>query len=342
MLADAARGTTSRLRGHRGDRGESARQSRHDLSRRMAGRQHAGRLRPDRDAPAEVGGRGRRGRVPASRAGAARGLRVLRVRPRAASTWARTRAVPEGRRACSGTAPTASSGLAQLIAERAPRREIARHAPRARRALDDAAASARRQREHAPTVDHQHRDHRLPRGPRGRADPRRDHGRMRRRAQRGCAARSCSAAAARRSLATVVTWVLAQTLLELARAVRREARGDRVGLVAIGVLLLITQLVLPPRLLERVDRRPSTAGARSSSSSRAPGSLLRRPGRRPRAPRASRASTARASRPCSSCSRSARGGHRHGARGRRDRPRATLAVGVLRSASSASCPTRRC
>ena len=69
----------------------------------------------------------------------------------------------------------------------------------------------------------------------------------------GCGAR-CSSARSPAFAAGVVTWVLAQTLL---RSLDRygEKLEAVVGLVAIGVLLLITELVLPQGLLVGVDRR---------------------------------------------------------------------------------------
>ena len=81
-------------------------------------------------------------------------------------------------------------------------------------------------------------------------------------------------------LVTMLTWVLAQTLLRLARAVRREARGggrpDRDRGAAAD-----HELVLPPRVLERVDRALPPPAARADG--RREGGLLLRAGARARA-----------------------------------------------------------
>ena len=63
-------------------------------------------------------------------------------------------------------------------------------------------------------------------------------------------------------LVTMLTWVLAQTLLG-----SLEQYGEKleavVGLVAIAVLLLITNWFFHQRVLERVDRQASIASAAS-------------------------------------------------------------------------------
>ena len=87
----------------------------------------------------------------------------------------------------------------------------------------------------------------------------------------------------------------------VARALRREARGggraDRDRRAAAD-----HELVLPPRVLERVDRPLPPPPARADA--RRGGRLLLGPGARAGAARPHVASTARASRPCCSCSRS--------------------------------------
>ena len=111
-------------------------------------------------------------------------------------------------------------------------RDAARARHQARRRRRD--ARRLRQQGHGR---HQLGDHRLPRGPGGRADPRRHHGLDGRPAP--AAAAAGVRRRARRAGRLVVTWVLAQTLLQ-----SLERYGEKleavVGLVAIGVLLLIT------------------------------------------------------------------------------------------------------
>ena len=128
-------------------------------------------------------------------------------------------------------------GLAELISKGASRREVRE----TRLALDERARGrarhARRQRQ-PHHGRHQRGDHRLPRGPRGGAHPRRHHGLLRRRP----AAAAAAGAGRRRSLglvASVFTWVLAQTLLESLSQYGEKLEAV-VGLIAIGVLLLIT------------------------------------------------------------------------------------------------------
>ena len=169
------------------------------------------------------------GRTATGRAGAARGLRVLRVRARAAPARPRARPVPEGRGATSGTATAATTGLVAAdqrgdAARRSPqtRARSTRRSPTPRRASARAASSR-------VAVVTNTRDHRLPRGPRGRADPRRADGEHGRRA-----ARPAPAAATRRGgalAASAVTWVVAQTVLTrspaTARSSRRWSRSSR-------------------------------------------------------------------------------------------------------------------
>ena len=156
-------------------------------------------------------------------------------------------------------------------------RAAARRCHETRLVLDHAARrrrrDARRQREQGDGR-HQLGDHRLPRGARGGADPRRDHGLVRRRAPPACAGPVLVGAGSACS-SSMLTWVLAQTLLELARAVRREARGggrpgrDR-GAAADH------ELVLPPRLLERVDRALPPPAAQAAGRRARPASSPRR------------------------------------------------------------------
>ena len=103
-------------------------------------------------------------------------------------------------------------------------------------------------------------------------------------------------------VASIVTWALAQTLLRLARAVRREARGGgRAGRDRRAADH--HELVLPPRLLVGVDREvPPPAQAPRGPRRRAL-RLPLGPGRSAWPCSGSRASTARASRPSCSCSR---------------------------------------
>ena len=79
-------------------------------------------------------------------------------------------------------------GLAELIANRAQRREIHADAARARQAARGRGRHARRQRQQDDR-GHELGDHRLPRGPGGRAHPRRHHRLVRRRAPAAAAAR---------------------------------------------------------------------------------------------------------------------------------------------------------
>ena len=91
--------------------------------------------------------------------------------------------------------------------------------------------------------------------------PRRSSARERRLRRPGASSARCRAC-----VVSGLTWVLAQTLLQ-----SLDQYGEKleavVGLVAIGVLLLDHQLVLPQRLLERVDRASSTASASGWRSS---------------------------------------------------------------------------
>ena len=149
-------------------------------------------------------------------------------------------------------------GLAKLIADRAQRREVHETRLALDELLGDAAATLGDSANKATVVD-QLGDHRLPRGPRGRADPGRHHRLVRRRAPAapppGADRRDRRPAGQRDHLGA------RPDAAALARPVRREARGggraDRDRRAAAD-----HELVLPQGLLERVDRQVPPPAAR--------------------------------------------------------------------------------
>ena len=149
-------------------------------------------LRPDRAHPRSHGGFGGRRPVPAGRAGAARGLRLLRVRARAAPEVVRPR---DGDRHRGADLVRVRRHARARGADRRPRAAAPdpQDAHRARRAPGGCRGDAGRQRE-PRDGDHELGDHRLPRGPGGGPDPGGDHRIVRRRA----AADAASGAARRR------------------------------------------------------------------------------------------------------------------------------------------------
>ena len=187
----------------------------------VAGAERRVRLRPDRADARPPGGRRRRAAVPAGRAGAARGLRVLRVRAGAAAQVVRSRARHRRRGAdLVRRRRHARPGRADRRPRAAARdpRDPARARREARRRRRD----ARRLREQGDGRD-QLGDHRLPRGPRGGPHPRRDHRVVRRRpppdAPPGADRRGPRPRRHRHHLGARAD------AAEVARAVRREARG---------------------------------------------------------------------------------------------------------------------
>ena len=208
-----------------------------------------------------------RRRVRQGRAGAARGLRVLRVRPRAAAARARARPLRPHRGPLLVRRRRASRARAADPAQGSPEEVTA-----TREALDSALADSEAAVGAGPTsaaavvtntaiiVFREGLEAvlilaALTAGLVGRRSG-------------ACAGRSSSAPRAA-LLASVVTFVVAKTLLS--SLVRYGEKLEAiVSLVAIAVLLLDPQLVLPPRLLERPPRR--AARTQEAASSRAPGS----------------------------------------------------------------------
>ncbi len=236
-------------------------------------------LRPDRAHARSHGVRGRRGRVPPGRAGAARGLRVLRVRARAAAAVLR----PGSRDRRRGPHLVRSGGPG---GPRGPDRRP-RAAPRgprdpagARREAGRLGGDARRRGQQGHGR-HELRADRLPRGPRGGAHPRRDHRVVHRRPPPAAAPRADRRA--RRPARLRPHLGARADAAAVAPAVRREARGgggaDRDRRPAAD-----HELVLPPRVLERVDRPLPPPAARADG--RRAARLLLRPGAGPRAARA--------------------------------------------------------
>ena len=212
------------------------------------------------DHPRPDGGGGQRRRARAGRAGAPHRLRVLRVRPRAPAARPR----PPGRRprsrGWSGTGPRGEEGLAELIASDGSIRDLRD----TRLALDEALEHARadhgrgRQRRHG---DHERRADRVPRGPRGDPDHRRDHGEHGRGEPWAAPPDPARGAARPAGQRPAVRRLGARARLAL--PVRREARGDR-GPGGDRGAVAGPELVLPPRLLDGLDRRASKARARRS------------------------------------------------------------------------------
>ena len=175
------------------------------------------------------------GQYQRGRAGAARRLRLLRVRPGAEAARLRPPAGARNRgtdlvrrqRRCGPRQPDRR----QRAAARDPRdpahpRRKARRRPGADR--------RRRQRDDG---DHQLGADRLPRGPRGDPDPRRDHRQHDRPARTACAARSTAAPCSPCRPASLM-FLLALLLLD-SLSQYGEKLEAAVGVVAIGVLLLV-------------------------------------------------------------------------------------------------------
>ena len=291
-VADPGRGATRTT-----DR--RARVSPRRSSRSAGGGGRDRRLRRDRgDARPRPGGGRRRGVGP-SRAGAPRGLRRLRARPGAAAARARAERSSSEVEGSSGTATASVDGLVQLAQAQGDRGgDRRRRGAALDAALEDAEAADRRRPGLARLHRHEQRDHRLPRGARGGADPRRADGEPGRRAATAPAPLLGGVGFA--LVASVVTWVVAQTVLG-SLAGWGEKLEAVVSLVAIGVLLLILNWFYHrvywqenlQDLHKRKKRDPRRRAASASSRRRRSGSSRS----------ASRASTARASRPCSSCRR---------------------------------------
>ena len=172
-----------RLAGHdEVDPEPGQRRDRRAAARRVEAGRRPGRLRPDQDRARPDGGSRRRRRVRPGRAVAPRGLRVLRVRPRAEPAHDRP-----GRHG-----PCRGSDLVRRRGQGGPRQPDRAQEVTARGARDPARArrGARRRRRLArPGRDggdggHQRRGDRVPRGPRGGADPRRRDGEPQRRGAR--------------------------------------------------------------------------------------------------------------------------------------------------------------
>ena len=247
-------------------------------ARRLGGADRRVRLRPDRADARPHGGRRRRRPVPAGRAGPARGLRVLRVRPGAAA--AGLRPGPRARRRGPDLVRRARSARPGQ-ADRRPRARSARSARTAARSTRLLPTPPRRWAT-APTA--------RPSSPTRRSS-------SSARASRACSSSPPSprpsSASRRRLRRPVLIGAVARPrrvrrhlgpradAADLARAVRREARGgrraDRDRRPAAD-----HQLVLPPRLLERVDRQvPPPAQAPREARGHAL-RLHQRAGRRPR------------------------------------------------------------
>ena len=163
------------------------------------------------------------------------------------------------------------------------RRRGARCAPRGSRSTTSSRTRAATLGDSAEPHDRRHQlgDHRLPRGPRGGADPRRHHRVVRRRA-----APPAPAGADRRDPRSARQRVhvgARPDAAAVALALRREARGgggpDRDRGAAAD-----HELVLPPRLLERVDRALPPPAAQAGGPG--DGRLLVRAGVRPDGARA--------------------------------------------------------
>ena len=130
------------------------------------------------------------------RAGAPQRLRVLRVRPREQAARASTRSWSPEVEGLVWYGARGEDGLAELIADGAGVREVRETRLALDEALDEARGDDRRGRERDDR-DHQRRADRLPRGPRGDPDHRRDHRRAWSAPTAGCASRSCAAPCSR-------------------------------------------------------------------------------------------------------------------------------------------------
>ena len=316
---------------------ERARETSTASSRRSGRSRRRGRLRPGRHLARPDGGRGLGRRVRPGRAGAADRLR------------ASSSSAP--RSSCGRSTPSWRRGRGADLVRR-PRRRRARRADRLRRAdprdpRDPARArrGARRgagedrRRRQRRDRDHQRRHDRLPRGPRGDPDRRRDH-RLDGRRQPPAAAAGLSrrpAGAAGQRAAVRRRPAGARLALAVRRAARGRRRRGRDRGAAAG-----HELVLPPRLLDRVDLEPPQARHGAARRRRRP-RRRRRHGRRPlparlhqRPPRGlrDRALPAGAAAQLRDRDRRRRGRARPARRPRSSASRP--------SCSSASCPTRRC
>ena len=178
------------------------------------------------------------------------------------------------RGATSGTARAATPGLAQLVARHARAGGDRRDARRARRgAARDAEAAIGAGPEPTHRGRHEHGHDRLPRGPRGRAHPRRADRRACVGAQRRLR-RPLYVGAARALAASALTWVVAQTHARLAHPLRREARGGGRRSLRSRVLLLILNWFFHKVYWTEPPRRPARQKKR-----RVLGARARLPGR---------------------------------------------------------------
>ena len=317
---------------------------------RQAVRAHDARW-PRTCGPRATAGRASRGwrgsataahaRRPRQRAAAARPRRAAAAATGGAARARSARDRDRARRFAAGSTPAldaaalASAGLDAAMWPHAD--ALDRHASRHRRRRDRAhrrPAGQRRRHRQPRHRGHRRGDPRLPRGPRGRADPGRDHRQLRRRAE----APEAAGAARwhrrdRRDRADLADRAAAD---RPARDRRPAARGDHRDRRDRGPARR-DQLVLPPRLLEPVDR-----ALQPPAQDAGEGRLPLRPGGRAGDPRPDHRSTAKGSRPsCSSrtcrCPR---------ARGRACWApaiglAATLAVGVVTFALQRKLPYRR-
>ena len=163
---------------------------RHD-ARGLEGEHGRVGLRPHPAHARPHAGGGRRRPVPPGRAGAPGGVLVLRVRSGAAAEGIRPRPGAHDR----GPDLVRRARRARLgQADREPRARAraARGPPRARHQARGRRGDARRQLQQRHR-GHQLGDPRVPRGPGGRAHPRRHHRVVRRRPPAGCASRCCGA-----------------------------------------------------------------------------------------------------------------------------------------------------
>ncbi len=155
-----------------------------------------------------------------------------------------------------------NDGLAQLIGERAPVSEVRETRLAARRGPRPCPQDARRGSQRGDG-DHQLRLDRLPRGPRGDPDPRRDHGQPAR--DPAAPAQADPARRADRDSGQHPALGPRADSARLAVSLRREARGggraDRDRGPAFGL-----ELVLPQGLLDRMDQ--GTPGARQQAGGR--------------------------------------------------------------------------
>ncbi len=174
-------------------------------------------------------------RARAGRAGAPERLRLLRVRSRDQAPGVRPALVTEVE-GLVWYGARGEDGLAELIADERRSPRSARRGSSLDEALDEARATTG-EGASEDDGDHERRDDRLPGGPRGDPDHRRDHGEHGRRQPAACG-KPILRGALLALPASVLLWFVAQLVLD-AFSQYGEKLEAVVGLIAIGVLLLV-------------------------------------------------------------------------------------------------------